>query len=68
MENVAKTMPFSPHSILRVIVQLFGFEVTKISENLGGSEYDIVNFGSGGSSLGVLLLRFFATSELARNG
>jgi hypothetical protein len=64
MDKLAKTMPFSPHSILQVNVRLFGPEVNEILENLGGSEYDNLNFRSAASSLAELLLRFFATSEL----
>ena len=63
----ARTMPFSPHSILQVIVRFFGCVATKISENLGGSEYDNLNFKSGASSLGVLILRFSGTSGLGRD-
>ena len=66
--NTAKTMPFSPHSILRVIARIIGLSATKISEKIGGSEYDNLHFGSGGSSHGVLVLRFFGTSGLRRNG
>ena len=38
--STARTMPFSPHSILQEIVRLFDSVATKISEKVGGSEYD----------------------------
>jgi hypothetical protein len=57
--DTANAMPFSPHSILQVIVRLFVPVLTKISENLGGSEYDILEFSPGASSLDVRILRFF---------
>ena len=61
-------MPFSPHSILQEIVRLFGSAANEILENLGGSEYDYLNFRSGVSSLDVIVLRFFTTIGLCRSG
>jgi len=66
--STARTMPFSPHSILQEIVRLFGSAANEILENLGGSEYDYLNFRSGISSLDVIVLRFFTTLGLCRGG
>jgi hypothetical protein len=66
--NTARTMPFSPHSILQEIVRFIGFIANGFLENLGGSEYDYLNFRSGCSSLDVIVLRFFTTLGLCRSG
>ena len=64
----ARTMPFLPHSILQEIVRFIGSVTNEILENLGGSEYDYLNFRSGGSSLDVIVLRLFTTLALCRSG